>query len=197
MSSKLELILGPMYASKTTELIKKYNRYKAIGQKVLVVNNSMDNRYMVSKVCSHDKNNIDALFLEKLEDLYKMDSYKKCDVLLIDEGQFFDDLVEFITKSLDNDNKIIIVSGLSGDYRKKPFGHILELIPHADKITQLEALCKLCNNGTPAHFTKRIVSEESTILVGESEYYIPVCRKHFNIKIKNNKINDDSNVCYA
>jgi len=73
---------------------------------------------------------------------------------------------------------IIIVAGLDGDYQQKQFGDILKLIPIADSYQKVYALCKICQDGTPASFTKRIVNNNQQILVGAKESYISVCRFH-------------------
>ena len=64
-------------------------------------------------------------------------------------------------------------------FHKEKFGEILDLIPLADSITKLHAFCKICQDGTPAHFTKRLVSNKQQKLIGVDEY-IPVCRNHIN-----------------
>ena len=64
---------------------------------------------------------------------------------------------------------------------KTLFGDILRLIPHAEKVKKLSALCLECNDGTEAFFSKRIDTENSDIInVGAADKYIAVCRKHFN-----------------
>ena len=87
-------------------------------------------------------------------------------------------MYSFVTESLITDQKTIIVAGLDGDYKQEPFGDILKLIPHAERVKKLSALCLKCNDGTPASFTKRIISSKLQTLVGSSESYIAVCRKH-------------------
>jgi thymidine kinase len=85
-----------------------------------------------------------------------------------------------VVRAIDIDNKHVIVAGLSGDFRREPFGQILELIPLAEQITKLSAFCKLCNDGTPGDFTKRIEKESTEqTLVGNDNYYLAVCRKHY------------------
>ena len=76
-------------------------------------------------------------------------------------------------------NKKIICAGLISDFEKKPFGDVLSLIPHAEEIIKLSALCKKCKNGTKACFTKRIVNNYDVIMVGEDSSYEAVCRKHY------------------
>jgi thymidine kinase len=179
---KINLILGCMFSGKSTEIIRLIKRYKQIKKyNLLLINNSKDNRYGESVISSHDKEQIKCLSLNKLSDIKNTNSYKDCNVIFIEEGQFFTDLFDFCTQSADEDNKIIYVAGLDGDYQRKEFGQICKLVPHAETITKLKALCFKCGDGTEAPFTKRIVEENKIELVGSGEYYIPVCRKHFNI----------------
>ena len=97
-----------------------------------------------------------------------------CEVILINEGQFFPDLEEFVKILLTNDKKVY-VCGLDGDFERKKFGQILNLIPLCDKVTKLTSICSLCKNGNPGIFSKRISDEKEQTLVG-SDNYIPVCR---------------------
>ena len=71
--------------------------------------------------------------------------------------------------------KKIYVGGLDGDFERKKFGQILDLIPLSDKVTKLTSLCSICKDGTPGIFSKRITTETEQTVVG-SDNYIPVCR---------------------
>ena len=106
----------------------------------------------------------------------KTDQNKILEYIFINEGQFFDNLVEFcnIYASL---GKEIYVCGLDGDYLKRPFGEILNLIPHCDTVTKLSAECSC---GRPANFTKKIKSTPNLIYIGSHETYSPVCRKCYD-----------------
>jgi thymidine kinase len=106
------------------------------------------------------------------------DSYtllQNSDVILINEGQFFSDLYEVVVDML-NKNKKVYVCGLDGDFERKKFGNILDLIPLCDKVNKLTSLCSLCKDGTPGIFSMRLTTETEQTVVG-SENYIPVCRK--------------------
>ena len=109
----------------------------------------------------------------------KTESYEKADVIVIEEGQFFTDLFDFVVKSVDEKGKQVIVAGLDGDYLRRPFGDMLKIIPYAEEVQKLEALCLMCNDGTKAYFTKRIGVSEKRDLVGSNDQYIAVCRKHY------------------
>lgn len=178
---RLELILGPMFAGKSTKLIEVANRYESINKRILTVTHIIDNRYGEGVISSHNKIQKQCITTEFLLNIIQMNNaYSMSEIIVIEEGQFFTDLKEFVIKAVDIDNKHVIVAGLSGDYQRKPFGQILELIPMADNVQMISAFCKICNDGTEAHFTKRISSNtDSTILVGCNDIYMPVCRKHF------------------
>jgi thymidine kinase len=102
------------------------------------------------------------------------------EVILINEGQFFPDLEEFVRLLL-NDGKKVYICGLDGDFERKRFGTILDLIPLCDKVTKLTSLCSLCKNGTPGIFSMRLTNEKDQTVVG-SDNYIPVCRKCYSNK---------------
>ena len=188
---RIELIIGCMYSGKTTELLRLIKRYSSIKKKMLIINYEGDNRYgdkNDNTIYTHDKNGIEANHISNLDDIKNKLSlrriYQEADIIFINEGQFFDKLFEFTVNAADNDNKTIIICGLDGDYKREPFGDILKLIPQAEKITRLEALCKVCNNGTSAIFTRRIIESSEQKLIGGEESYIPVCRKHYKCNNK-------------
>jgi len=180
---RLELIIGPMYASKTTELIKISNRYKSIQKNILAINHKINNRYGTCNIISHDSKELDnCKILTKLCQLKEddlIDEYNKADIIIIEELQFFEDAYEFITKATDIDHKIIIAAGLDGDSNREPFGDVLRLIPYAEKVTKLSAFCKICQDGTLGYYTKRLVDNTDKVLVGTTNEFIAVCRRHY------------------
>lgn len=177
---RIDIITGCMFSGKSTECIRLINRYKALGKRILAVNHSLDIRYNKNAISTHSNMSINCISIDNLDKLIedaKYD-YKNIDVILIEEAQFFNGLFKFVTNAADKDNKIVIVSGLDGDSERNEFGDIIKLIPHCDTITKLHALCSICNDGTPASFTKRLTKNNNQILVGVKEF-IPVCRKHY------------------
>ena len=190
----LELIIGPMFSGKTSRLVEIYKQCKFCNISVSVINHSIDNRYDNDMLSTHDKvkipciktNNLMDLcdnilyeenieFTPRLKDKYKI---QMSNVILINEGQFFPDLVEFVNILLKKEKKIYIC-GLDGDFERKKFGEILDLIPLCDKISKLTSLCSICKNGTPGIFSMRLTSEKEQTVVG-SENYLPVCRKCYH-----------------
>ena len=171
-ASELNLIIGCMFSGKTSELLRIAKRLKSIDISVLMINYHEDTRYSNNTICSHDNQELPSEFVEDLEKI----NYDKYDVICINEAQFFTGLLDFCLKAL-KDNKVVYVCGLDGDYKQEPFGELLNLIPYCDNITRLSAFCKICKNGTKAHFTKRITDSKEQKVIGVNEY-IPVCRNH-------------------
>ena len=176
---RIDIIIGCMFSGKSTEIIRQYKRYSSIGKNVLLINHKSDNRYGVGVVSSHDKIQLNCVSCTKLFNLIDEDIFMNADIIMIEEAQFFEDLFSFVINAADNINKIVIISGLDGDYKREPFGDILKLIPHAENVIKMKALCKICNDGTPGCFTKRIVNSENQLLVWGIDSYIPVCRVHY------------------
>lgn len=180
---RLELLFGPMYSSKSTTLLTIYNKYK-LKYTVMVINHALDTQRSGAEIVSTHNNSVQsAICLHKLEDLnhnaHLKSMYKLADVIMIDEAQFFPDLKDFVIKSVEKDDKIVFVFGLSGNYKREKFGQVLDLVPYADKVSHLKAICNDCEGVVPAPFTKRIIKNDSEILIGAEEAYSPVCRKHY------------------
>jgi thymidine kinase len=185
----LELILGPMFSGKTTQIIQIYKKYTYIGKKVSVINYYADTRYDDSMLSTHDKIMIPCIQSPNISQLWNdpENSYNKqvrdSDVILINEGQFFEDLYDCVLEMVEKYNKIVYICGLDGDFKRNIFGKILNLIPYCDKITKLQSLCSNCKNGNVAIFSHRITTESSQIVIG-SDNYVPLCRMCY---LQNNK----------
>lgn len=187
-SAYLEIILGGMYAGKTSRIVEIYKQCKFCNISVATINHSIDNRYDDELLSTHDQIKIPCIKTDKLMDILPLENCNrvkdkitiaKSDVILINEGQFFPDLEEFVKNLLEH-NKKIYVCGLDGDFERKKFGQILDLIPLCDKVTKLTSLCSICKNGTPGIFSKRISKEIQQTVVGSTNY-IPVCRNCYDI----------------
>ena len=179
-SGSINLIIGCMFSGKSTETIRLIRRYQNIkGKNILVINHEIDNRYGEAVISSHDKVQLKCISLKNLFDIKGKQEYKNADVIFVEEGQFFKDLFDFATQAADLDNKNVFVTGLDGDYKRDMFGDICRLIPHAENVTKLKALCVKCEDGTVATFTKRIINNDKVELVGNADIYIPVCRYHY------------------
>lgn len=176
----VHLIFGPMYAGKTTELIRLKKRAEIAGLKCIVIKYYKDIRYDDHKISTHEKRKIDALVsdgpslaktIEKIADLHTY----HC--IFIDEIQFYDDAPD-ICDQLANQGHQVIVCGLQGDFERKPFDVISRLIPMAENFTHLKAIDE--KTGGDAAFTARLTSEKQQHIIGGKEMYISVDRSHYH-----------------
>jgi len=184
----LELIIGPMFAGKSSAVLQRIRRAKVINRKVFIVTSILDTRYDVrgSSVYTHDKESVKAnsLGVNNLDDIFKLGEFHHADMVIIEEAQFFIGLYEIVRGAVEVFRKDVIVVGLDGDSDRRPFGEILQLIPLADRVTRLSALCKKCGDGTEGIFTALNSEEEEAekkeqIFVGGADKYMAVCRKHY------------------
>lgn len=193
----LEIIIGPMFSSKTTTILQMYKQCVFCNISVSIINHSIDQRYHNTMISSHDKIMAPCFQVNKLSDIWRYNSnntysnnisyndyeiLRNSDVILINEGQFFDDLFEVVNEMV-NCGKKLYVCGLDGDFEKNKFGQILDLIPNCDKVNKLTSLCSLCKNGTKAIFTMRLTNEKEQTIVGITNY-IPVCRECYKTQNK-------------
>lgn len=180
MESRLELIVGPMYAGKTTELIRRLTSF-APRWRVLYVNSTVDTRTETAISTHNATLTVDeSVVLQKVSELGEVD-FQDFDVIGIDEAQFFRDLVSGVAAML-RGNRRVIVSGLDGDFLKSPIGQVLELIPWAEDVVKLKANCSRCADRgivREAPFTMK-VRGGAQIEVND-DLYLPVCRQCFTV----------------
>lgn len=179
----LKIVIGCMFSGKTTDIIRECQKWRSIYKRVLLINYALDRRYTdKDQVVSHDRLSIDCMMIDKFTPhLSKIvDTY---DVILINEAQFFNGLAEYVKHWVDVLKKIVVVSGLDGDYMRNKFGEILDLIPCCDDLVKLKAYCSVCKDGTEAIFTWKTadnpITNKSTIEIG-TDKYVALCRKHYN-----------------
>lgn len=177
----LELILGPMFSGKTTQIIQIHNNYSYIGKKVVVINFSEDKRYHDTMLSTHDRKMIPCILSDDLVDNWSntlnpyYSNLNEADVILINEGQFFKGLKEVVIDMIEKQGKIVYICGLDGDFKRQKFGELLDLIPYCDKVTKLTSLCSVCRNGKKGLFSCRVTKETAQVVIG-SDNYKPLCR---------------------
>jgi thymidine kinase len=176
-SGFLKIIFGPMFSGKTTEILNIYRLYTLCDISCCVINHSDDKRYDETMLSSHNKDMIPCFSIDNIALIMgKVDEYQ---VFLINEGQFFIDLYETVVSLVEKHKKWVYVCGLDGDFQRKKFGKILDLIPLADEIEKKKAICMGCKNGTKGIFTQRLSKEKGQTVIGTKNYRA-VCRKCFN-----------------
>lgn len=202
----LELRIGPMKSGKSSYIGLKIAKLSDEGYKCLFVTHSIDERDESMNIKSDGtfsrhgtsslilSKDIDRKKIEKLSDL-NVDDYH---AIAVDECQFFgEEMVDTIKGWVNKKHKIVLCAGLDGDIYRKPFGHLLKLIPEADDVTKQNADCLECQrelreNGF-THFNllnfrapfSALLNQKSTgdlgedqIHIGGSDIYTSVCRYH-------------------
>jgi len=174
----LGLIIGPMMAEKTTELLRQVRMQRLLGKDYVVLVPDIDTR--VEKTVFTHNGHVQDVEVIKVPHKTLSQYTPTSAVVAIDEGQFFVDLVPAVTKFLAH-GCIVWVAGLSGDFQRRSIGDILALIPMADQVVHLRALCLVCKDGARAPFTKRLDSSNDAVVdIGDGAKYVAVCRKHFD-----------------
>ena len=144
-----------MFSGKSTELARRIRRHKAANRQCLVVKYANDTRYdhlppsspsagavtLRGCVVTHDRQALTAFPARALAEVDNV--VHAYDVIGIDEGQFFGDVAEFCEKWAAL-GKTVVVAALDADFRRRPFGDILALVPLAEAVDKLTAVCAHC-----------------------------------------------------
>jgi thymidine kinase len=171
----IEVICGCMFSGKTEELIRRLNRAIIARQKVEIFKPTLDKRYHHTDVVSHNETSIRSTPVDFAADILLLAG--ECDVVGIDEAQFFDADIVDVCNKLANSGKRVIVAGLDMDYEGRPFGPMPYLLAVAEFVTKVHAIC--AQTGQLASFSHRLTDDTSTVLVGEKERYEARSRASF------------------
>ncbi|TAD86980.1 MAG: thymidine kinase [Bacteroidetes bacterium] len=171
----IEVICGSMFSGKTEELIRRLKRARIANLKVEIFKPAIDTRYDVQNIVSHDDNSITSSPIDNSQKILLF--AQGVDVVGIDEAQFFDPEITQVCQQLALGGSRVIVAGLDMDYMGKPFGQMPHLLAVADYITKLHAICVECGN--MASFSHRKQNHGKLVLLGETDLYEPLCRKHY------------------
>ena len=172
----IEVICGSMFSGKTEELIRRLKRAQFAKQKIEIFKPAIDLRYDDELVTSHDQNQIPSTPVPAAANIRILAD--GCDVVGIDEAQFFDDELPQICADLANKGARVIIAGLDMDYKGLPFGPLPNLLAMAEYVTKVHAICVSCGN--LAQFSHRTTVEKEQVLVGAVEKYKPLCRACYN-----------------
>lgn len=174
----LDIIIGPMFAGKSSRIADIVSRYEALGGRVLLVKPLCDNRYGDDHI-THNKRKTPCISVKDLDDIPK-DVLKNTDIIIVDEAQFFKYLVPFCEYAVDTLEKKLYLVGLDGDSNRRKFGELLDCIPLADRVEKLTAFCKRCANGTPGLFSHRKTESSDLIVIGGADMYETLCRECYS-----------------
>lgn len=178
----IEVVCGSMFSGKTEELIRRLNRAKIAKQRVEIFKPAMDVRYHNENVVSHNENSIRSTPIQVASDMLLLAG--NCDVVGVDEAQFFDEELLDVCVTLANKGIRVIVAGLDMDFTGKPFGPMPYLLSAAEYVTKVHAICMNC--GEIASYSYRLTNDEGQVLLGENDSYEARCRDCF-VKGQSNK----------
>jgi thymidine kinase len=182
-SGWIEVICGCMFSGKTEELIRRLNRALIAKQKVEIFKPTIDTRYHDQKIVSHSEREIRSTPVNFANDIILLAG--NCDVVGIDEAQFFDDAIVEVCNALANSGKRVIVAGLDMDYEGNPFGPMPNLLAVAEFVTKVHAICAA--TGELASFSYRLNTNDSQVLLGEKDAYEARSRLAFFADLKKRK----------
>jgi thymidine kinase len=178
----IEVITGSMFSGKTEELIRRLRRAQFASLKVEIFKPSIDVRYSVTRIISHDEKSIHSTPVGNASSILLLAS--GVDVVGIDEAQFFDNSLIEVCNRLADEGVRVVVAGLDMDFMGNPFGPIPSLLSIAEYVTKVHAICVRC--GSLAQYSFRKTEDESVVLLGEMDKYEPLCRKCYVKALKRN-----------
>ena len=178
----IEVICGSMFSGKTEELIRRLKRSQFANQKIGIFKPSVDLRHEDEMIISHDQNQIQSISVPAAANIPILAD--GCDVVGIDEAQFFDNEIIQVCNHLANSGIRVIVAGLDMDYQGNPFGPMPGLMATAEYVTKVHAVCS--RSGNLANYSYRISADKSLVHLGEKESYEPLSRASF-FKAYNNQ----------
>ena len=182
-SGWMEVICGSMFSGKTEELIRRLRRAEMAGQKVEIFKPKIDTRYDEEEVVSHNHNKIRSTPVESSNEILLLGS--TCDVVGIDEAQFFDDGIVEVANQLANNGIRVVIAGLDMDFLGRPFGPMPFLMATAEYVTKVHAICK--TTGNLANYSMRTSSSKDLVQLGETDSYEAVSRRIFIDEVLNKK----------
>ncbi|WP_036268979.1 thymidine kinase [Mesoplasma seiffertii] len=181
----IELITGCMFAGKTEEFIRRLRRHDYAKHNVIAFKPLIDQRYSVNSIASHSGTMLPSFPVASTNDIrniFERENQKqKIDVVGIDEVQFLDAAVVDYIDELANQGIIVIVTGLDKDFKSQPFQNVDKLLPLAEFVEKLTAICHKCGNF--ANRTQRIINgqpaaaDSPIVLVDGKDSYEARCRK--------------------
>ena len=174
-SGWMEVICGSMFSGKTEELIRRLRRAEMAGQNVEIFKPKLDTRYSEEDIVSHNKNKIPSTSVEHPSEILSLGS--NCDVVGIDEAQFFDQSIVEVANQLANNGVRVVIAGLDMDFMGRPFGAMPYLMATAEYVTKVHAICR--RTGNLANYSMRTSASKDLVELGETDSYEAVSRRVF------------------
>jgi len=184
----IEVICGPMFSGKTSELLGRLERYEIGNSKFILIKPAIDKRFSEDEVVARGKKGKKSIIVNNAaEILEKVKENMDARIVAIDEAQFFDrnepmNLLK-VCKKLKKENYHIIINGLDMTYDGDPFGMMPDLMGIANTVLKLKAVCKYPGCGRDAEMSYKFGSKKKSELIetGDKETYEARCFLHWLI----------------
>lgn len=183
MINNVEIITGPMFAGKTTELIKRIQSDSFQENEKLLFNYKNDKRYTSNgNIASHNKVVLPSIPIMNCSEILPHLTTETT-IIYIDEIQFIENINELTLNQKLNNIKIVLCGinyDIYGNDMNPEFNNLFNRIPPLS-ITYLKSKCHICEGN--ADFTA-LIKEEANInkdnnkLVGTKDVYQPICLIH-------------------
>jgi len=167
----LTVITGCMFSGKTTELLRRLDRYPP-GQ-VLAFKHECDVRYRPDAIVTHDGASRPAHRVAAAESVPRF-LHPGIRAIAFDEAHFFDQTLVDLSRELSAIGVDVLMTALNVNSWGRPFLWVQRLTERADDAVQRTASCARC--GLPADRTQRLTPIVDRQMVGGSESYEPRCR---------------------
>ena len=178
----IEVICGSMFSGKTEELIRRIKRAKIANQEIKVFKPIIDSRSK-NFIESHDESKLECIEVKSSNEI--LEKVNNCDVVAIDEAQFFDEHIVNACNKIANSGLRVIIAGLDMDYLGNPFGPMPNLMAVSEYVTKVHAVCK--KSGNIANYSYRKNKKKDIVVIGEKDKYEPLSRSVFHKKMNKNK----------
>lgn len=175
MAGRIEIITGPMFSGKSTELLRRLRLAQIARKRTSAFKHAADTRYSDDEISTHAEQRGWAMAVSSAQEILESWHARAAAVVGVDEAQFFgEELVEVVERLADQ-GKRVIVAGLNQDSFGCPFGPMPALMARADELFLARAVCMVCGEDATKTFRKP-GGGMAQVLIGTEHEYEARCR---------------------
>jgi thymidine kinase len=174
-NATLEVVCGPMFAGKTTMLLRRVTEARAAGMAVQIVRPAMDHRSAADAIQTHGGERMQGISVASAQQV--SGAVGEVQLVVIDEAHFFGAALAGACEALLARGVSVIAAGVDIDHFGRPFEPFPALFAMAHAVHRLQGTCARC--GQPSTHTQRLVPGGARIVVGGAEAYEPRCEACF------------------
>jgi thymidine kinase len=175
MAGRIEVITGPMFSGKSTELLRRLHLAQIARKRTAAFKHAEDVRYSDDEIATHSEQRGWAMAVSTAQEILESWHGKAAAVIGIDEAQFFEEELVEVAERLAGRGKRVIIAGLNQDSFGNPFGPMPALLARADDLYLARAVCMVCGEDATKTFRKS-ATERAQVLIGADQDYEARCR---------------------